>query len=84
MVMRHGEYGLGCGILRARPTGNARASKYAGGGVLFRLAPRWPSESAYGQNALGWSGWYVYIPAYLFAQEPLVAGVGALSSGTGG
>ena len=28
-------------------------------GVLFRLTPRWPSESAYRRNALGSGGWYV-------------------------
>ena len=29
------------------------------GGVLFRLAPRWPSESAYRRYASSYIGWYV-------------------------
>ena len=51
MIIRRGEHGSGCGSLHARPTGDVRACTYAEGGVLFRLAPRWLSDSVHRPNA---------------------------------
>ena len=75
MVMRRGEHGAGCVSLHARPTGDARASTYAGGGSSFvwRLAGRLNPPTGETRSVA-----VVGMPAYqpiFFAQEPLVAGV---------